>query len=113
VNVNFQGTSFVPNGLLMPRSTYYPIPHRGPQGLLRFDNPSQRLLMTEKDGDLQYGGPIGLSPAGTFHYQNVVNQVRPVTAAAARTGDWQTCCSSTAGSPPWTTARSSARRRKR
>lgn len=60
----------------MPRATFY-TPHRGPQKALSFRNPSQRLVLTEKDANLMYGGPIGLSPAGTWNYQHVIDQVRP------------------------------------
>jgi prepilin-type processing-associated H-X9-DG protein len=71
VSIHFAGCSYVPNGRVMPRATYYN-PFRGPEKAVRFHNPSQRLLLTEKDGNLQYGGPMGLSPAGTWNYQNVV-----------------------------------------
>jgi hypothetical protein len=63
-----------------------PDPARGPQRLLKFSNPSQRLLMTEKDGNLQYGGPIGLSPAGAPSYQRLVNNVSPRHGRGGRNG---------------------------
>ncbi len=85
VNVNFEGTSFIPNGLLMPRSIYYN-PHRGPQSIWRFSYLDRRLLMTEKDGNLQYGGPIGLSPAGAPSYQRLINNVRPRHGRGDRNG---------------------------
>jgi prepilin-type N-terminal cleavage/methylation domain-containing protein/prepilin-type processing-associated H-X9-DG protein len=75
INLLYQGTSYIPNGRLMPRAVYY-TPHRGPVKVNRFPRPSSRLLLTEKDGNLQYGLPIGLSPYGTWNFNNVLNQVK-------------------------------------
>jgi prepilin-type processing-associated H-X9-DG protein len=81
--VNFGGdvenyhhnTSYVANGLLMPRAINYPAPFRGPQKIGRFNRPSDRLLLTEKEASFSpvsrpdgYGGPFGLTPAGSWLY---------------------------------------------
>jgi prepilin-type N-terminal cleavage/methylation domain-containing protein/prepilin-type processing-associated H-X9-DG protein len=75
ISAHFEGSSYIPNGRVMPRSIYYN-PQRGPMKAARFRNCSARLLMTEKDGNLFYGGPIGLTPGADYMYQGVVERVK-------------------------------------
>ena len=79
VNIHFQGTSYITNGRVLPRATYY-TPHRQPIRRVRFSSPSRRLLMTEKNamvgGPVPYDGPVGLSPGGVFHGNRLISLVK-------------------------------------
>lgn len=74
VQAYHHNTSYVSNGLLMPRAINYPAPaFRGPQKIIRFNRPSERLLLTEKNASFSpygtpstYGGPFGLTPTGAI-----------------------------------------------
>jgi prepilin-type processing-associated H-X9-DG protein len=82
VEAYHHNTSYVSNGLLMPRAINYPAPaFRGPQKLSRFNRPSERLVLTEKDANYSpygplagYGGPFGLSPTGAIWLFDITAQ---------------------------------------